>query len=50
MIIYAEELTKTYQMGRTRVHALRGVSLSVREGEFIAVMVHALRTEAVDAT
>lgn len=50
MIIHAEELTKTYQMGRTHVHALRGVSLSVKEGESVAVMVDALRTETVDAT
>jgi len=38
MIIEAEGLTKTYQMGRTQVHALRGVDLGVEEGEFVAVM------------
>ena len=33
-----ENLEKIYQLGKTTVHALRGVSLTVREGEFTVVM------------
>ena len=34
----AEDLIKTYGSGDTEVHALRGVSLSFRSGEFTAIM------------
>lgn len=37
-LIQIEEMTKVYQMGDVAVHALRGVSLAVREGEYLAVM------------
>ncbi|WP_298830482.1 ABC transporter ATP-binding protein [uncultured Piscinibacter sp.] len=37
-LIEAEELVKTYTMGEQTVHALRGVSLRIEEGEFVAVM------------
>ncbi len=37
-MIQLEEVTKTYRMGRVDVPALRGVSLRVEEGEFIAIM------------
>lgn len=37
-ILKAETLEKTYRVGKVDVHALRGVSLEVQEGEFIAVM------------
>ncbi len=37
-IIEAEGLTKIYQMGSAQVHALRGVSLRMAEGEFVALM------------
>jgi putative ABC transport system ATP-binding protein len=31
-------MTKIYQMGDQQVHALRGVSLEVKEGEYLAIM------------
>ena len=37
-VIETEGLTKVYAMGETEVHALRGVGLTVEEGEMIAVM------------
>ena len=37
-IIRAEEIHKYYELGETRVHALRGVSVVVQQGEFMAVM------------
>ncbi|HKS69660.1 MAG TPA: ABC transporter ATP-binding protein, partial [Ktedonobacterales bacterium] len=37
-IIAVRDLTKTYVMGTTRVQALRGVTLAVQRGEFVAVM------------
>jgi putative ABC transport system ATP-binding protein len=37
-LIEARGLTKTYTMGSTTVHALRGVSLDIEEGEFVAIM------------
>lgn len=38
LVIEAENLTKVYPMGSVAVHALRGVSLRVRKGEFLALM------------
>jgi len=37
-VIEAEDLTKVYRMGETEVHALRGVDLTVAEGEMISIM------------
>ena len=37
-ILKAENLEKVYRVGRVDVHALRGVSLEVQEGEFMAIM------------
>ena len=37
-LIRVEELTKIYRMGDNTLHALRGVSLSIQKGEFVAIM------------
>lgn len=37
-VIAVEEVHKYYDLGETRVHALRGVSVEVRPGEFVAIM------------
>ncbi len=37
-IIVTENLKKIYQMGKVKVNALNGVSISVREGEFVAIV------------
>lgn len=33
-----KDLKKTYKIGNTLIHALRGVSLSIKKGEFIALL------------
>jgi len=37
-VIELDHIHKTYTMGDVDVHALRGVSLTIREGEFVAIM------------
>ncbi len=37
-IVEAQDLVKIYPMGATKVHALRGLSLTVEAGEFMSVM------------
>jgi putative ABC transport system ATP-binding protein len=37
-LIKVMELHKFYEMGDTRVHALRGISLDILRGEFVAIM------------
>jgi len=37
-IIFTQELWKTYDMGSEQVHALRGVSISIERGEYVAIM------------
>ena len=37
-LIEARNLTKVYAMGDQTVHALRGVSIDIDEGEFVAIM------------
>lgn len=37
-VIEISAMTKVYQMGETAVHALRGVSLTINEGEYVAII------------
>lgn len=37
-VVRVENITKTYVMGDQRVDALRGVSLAISSGEFVAIM------------
>jgi len=38
IVIRTEALAKVYQMGTEEVHALRGVDLEIRKGEYVAIM------------
>jgi len=38
VIINIRDMTKVYQMGEHEVHALRGVSLQIEKGDFLAIM------------
>jgi putative ABC transport system ATP-binding protein len=38
VLIELKEVTRVYRMGDVHVHALRGVSFTVRQGEYIAIM------------
>ena len=37
-VIEIKDMTKTYQMGETKVHALRGLSLTIHTGEYVAII------------
>lgn len=37
-LIELKNVWKTYRMGEVEVHALRGIDLTVRKGEFVAIM------------
>ena len=37
-ILQTDNLTKVYKIGKVETHALRGVSLDIKEGEFVAIM------------
>src|ERR1700747_470577 len=38
VVIKTEALTKTYEMGAEQVHALRGLDVEIRKGEYVAIM------------
>ena len=38
LVVHAQALDKSYAMGGDVVHALRGVSLDIAEGDFVAIM------------
>lgn len=37
-LIQARDIHKVYQLGETQVHALRGVNVEIRRGEFVGIM------------
>jgi putative ABC transport system ATP-binding protein len=37
-VVEVREVRKTYQLGETEVHALRGVSVKIATGDFVAIM------------
>jgi putative ABC transport system ATP-binding protein len=37
-VITIRDMSKVYHLGEHEVHALRGVSLEIYEGEFVAIM------------
>ncbi|HEY6306820.1 MAG TPA: ABC transporter ATP-binding protein [Candidatus Angelobacter sp.] len=37
-VIQVQDIHKVYAMGETQVHALRGVSVEIKRGEFVAIM------------
>ncbi|HEY0704857.1 MAG TPA: ABC transporter ATP-binding protein [Candidatus Acidoferrales bacterium] len=38
IVIQTDELWKTYEMGVEKLHALRGVSIEIHKGEYVAIM------------
>src|SRR6201998_2518272 len=38
VVIRTEALAKVYQMGAEQVHALRGIDVEIRKGEYVAIM------------
>src|ERR1700730_12684373 len=38
VVIQTEEIWKTYEMGTEQLHALRGVNIVIRKGEYVAIM------------
>jgi len=38
VLIALDHISKTYKMGEFEIHALRGISLQIRKGEFVAIM------------
>jgi putative ABC transport system ATP-binding protein len=38
VLIYTDDLWKTYQMGSSEIHAVQGVSISIKRNEYVAIM------------
>jgi putative ABC transport system ATP-binding protein len=38
LVVQADNLTRDYDFGADRVHALRGVSLAIEEGDYVAIV------------
>ena len=38
VVIKTQELAKVYEMGSEQVHALRGIDVEIRKGEYVAIM------------
>src|ERR1700719_980220 len=38
LVIKTEELAKVYEMGAEQVHALNGIAVEIRKGEYVAIM------------
>lgn len=38
IVVQLENVEKTYQLGKVKVYALRGISFSLSQGEFVAIM------------
>jgi len=38
VVIKTEDLAKVYEMGAEKVHALRGIDVEIRKGEYVAIM------------
>jgi putative ABC transport system ATP-binding protein len=38
VVIKTDDLWKTYEMGTEHLHALRGISIEIQKGEFVAIM------------
>src|SRR5271154_6399173 len=38
VVIQTDDLWKTYEMGTEQLHALRGVSMVIHKGEYVAIM------------
>ena len=45
-VFVARALTKVYRLGEVQVHALRGVDLEIRSGEFVVLLGHTERENA----
>ena len=37
-VVRLDNVVKTYSMGESEVHALRGISFEIEQGEFLSIM------------